>query len=63
MARLDPHSYADSEQPQTRGMELQAVVDFAAHVVRSEVVLHFREAAASGPIDLDTRELRIDTVE
>jgi leukotriene-A4 hydrolase len=63
MARLDPHSYADSEQPQTRSIELHAVVDFAVHVVRSEVVLHFREAAHSGPIDLDTRDLRIETVE
>jgi leukotriene-A4 hydrolase len=62
MARLDPHSYADSEQPQTRSIELQAVVDFAAHIVRSEVVLHFREAAPAGPIDLDTRDLDIDTV-
>ncbi|HEX4383781.1 MAG TPA: M1 family metallopeptidase [Myxococcales bacterium] len=62
MARLDPHSYADSEQPQTRSLELHAVVDFAARVVRSEVVLHFREAAPSGPIDLDTRDLDIDTV-
>ena len=62
MARLDPHSYADSEQPQTRSIELQAVVDFAVHVVRSEVVLHFREAAPAGPIDLDTRDLEIDTV-
>lgn len=62
MARLDPHSYADSEQPQTRSLELHAVVDFAARVVRSEVVLHFREAAPAGPIDLDTRDLDIDTV-
>jgi leukotriene-A4 hydrolase len=62
MARLDPHSYADSEQPQTRSIELHAVVDFAAHVVRSEAVLHFREAAPAGPIDLDTRDLDIDTV-
>ena len=62
MARLDPHSYADSEQPQTRSIELHAAIDFAAQVVRSEVVLHFREAAPAGPIDLDTRDLDIDTV-
>jgi leukotriene-A4 hydrolase len=62
MARLDPHSYTDSEQPQTKSIELRAVVDFAAKVVRSEVVLHFREAAPAGPIDLDTRDLDIDAV-
>jgi leukotriene-A4 hydrolase len=63
MARLDPHSYADSEQAQTRSIELQAAVDFAAHVVRSEVMLHFREPASAGPLDLDTRDLAILTVD
>jgi leukotriene-A4 hydrolase len=63
MARLDPHSYADSDQPQTRSLDLRLAVDFAAHTVRSEVRLHFREAAPSGPIDLDTRDLDIETVE
>lgn len=61
MARLDPHSYADSEQPQTRSIELSLKADFDARILSGEAVLHFRSPSA-GPIDLDTRELRIESV-
>ncbi|HEY2030475.1 MAG TPA: M1 family metallopeptidase [Myxococcales bacterium] len=60
--RQDPHSYADSEQPQTRSLTLRLTADFAARTVRSETVLHFR-AAGQGPLDLDTRDLRIESVQ
>src|SRR4051794_5105202 len=62
MARLDPHSFTDSEQPQTRSIALRIEVDFAAKTVRSEIALRFREAGR-GPLDLDTRDLRIESVE
>src|SRR5437764_1494421 len=41
MARLDPHSYADSEQPQTERIELELRVDFGTSVLKGEIVLHF----------------------
>jgi aminopeptidase N len=59
--RLDPHSYADTEQPQTRSIDLWLRADFDRRVLDGEIALHFR-APGSGPIDLDTRELRIHSV-
>src|SRR5260370_36129952 len=61
MARLDPHSYADTAQPQTRSIELSLKVDFASRTLSGEAVLRFREAGA-GSIDLDTRDLHIPSV-
>src|SRR5437867_3723088 len=61
MARLDPHSYADSEQPQTQSIELALGVDFASRTLAGEIALRFREPGA-GPLDLDTRDLRIESV-
>ena len=58
MARLDPHSYADSDQPRTRRLDLSFEVDFAAQVLRGRVTLDLGEAAA-GPLDLDTKGLTI----
>src|SRR5258708_20084299 len=60
MARLDPHSYADTTQPQTRSIELSLKVDFASRTLSGEAVLRFREAGA-GSIDLDTRDLHIES--
>src|SRR5438093_243735 len=61
MARLDPHSYADSGQPQTQSIELSLDVDFTARTLAGEIALRFREPGA-GPLDLDTRDLRIESV-
>jgi len=58
VARLDPHSYADSEQPVTERIDLQLKVDFARQVLSGEVLLTLRDPSA-GPLDLDTRDLRI----
>src|SRR5436853_542434 len=60
--RADPHSYADDRHAQTRSIELSLRVDFAARVLEGEVLLRFRAPAAAGPLDLDTRDLRIDSV-
>src|SRR6266481_2923868 len=59
--RLDPHSYADTAQPQTRSIDLTLRADFDRRVLEGEIALHFR-APGSGPLDLDTRDLRIDAV-
>ena len=62
MSRLDPHSYADDTQPQTKSLDWKASVDFPARVLHAEVTLHFGKPAAGGPLDLDTRALLIDAV-
>src|SRR3954447_5410230 len=62
MARLDPHSYADTDQPRTRSIDFALEVDFDRRELEGEVVLRFH-APGSGPLDLDTRGLRIDAVE
>lgn len=58
MARLDPHSYADSEQPQTKSVDFDVEVDFDRRVLRGELQLWF-DGPQSGVIDLDTRDLRV----
>jgi leukotriene-A4 hydrolase len=62
VARLDPHSFSDSEQAVTQRIDLSLRVDFAQRVLTGDAVLRFREASA-GPLDLDTRDLRIAAVE
>src|SRR5215471_7918568 len=63
MPRLDPHSWADSDQPQADRLVWRARVDFADRVLRCEASLLLREPAAEdGPLDLDTRDLVIEQV-
>jgi len=61
MARRDPHSYNDDTQPETAALVLRLRVDFAGRVLHGEARLEFR-APAAGTIDLDTRDLTIDSV-
>ncbi|HWE24967.1 MAG TPA: M1 family metallopeptidase [Myxococcales bacterium] len=62
MARLDPHSYVQDGQPVTERVDLSLRVDFSRHVLSGEAVLRFREASA-GALDLDTRDLHVESVE
>jgi leukotriene-A4 hydrolase len=65
MARLDPHSYCDAEQPETERFELRVTVDFERRVLAGSVALQLRASAArarGGPLDLDTRDLTITRV-
>ena len=62
MSRLDPHSYADDAQPRTKSFAWTATVDFDDRTLRAEVTLRFTAPAKGGPIDLDTRELAIESV-
>ena len=39
MARLDPHSYNDSSQPETMEIDWKARIDFASRTVEGEAVL------------------------
>src|SRR3954469_379034 len=59
--RLDPHSYADTDHPRTRSIDFALAVDFKSRQLSGEILLHFH-APGSGPLDLDTRDLRIDSV-
>src|SRR5258708_20409743 len=61
MARRDPHSYADTDQPQTRSVELSLGVDSPSRTLAGEHGVRFREGGG-GPVDLDTRDLRIGSV-
>ena len=61
MARRDPHSYNDDTQVETESLHLAARVDFAAKTISAEVTLAFR-APGGGPLDLDTRDLAIESV-
>jgi len=61
MARLDPHSYNDSTQPETETLDWKARVDFRTQRLHAEVTHTLKEASA-GPLDLDTRDLEIREV-
>src|SRR5688572_1890967 len=62
MARLDPHSYCDDRHAATESFSVVLRVDFAAQIIAGDVTLTFREPA-SDVVDLDTRDLAIDSVE
>jgi leukotriene A-4 hydrolase/aminopeptidase len=61
MARLDPHSYTDTDQGRITHLELALDVDFSAKRLLGTAKLTLAEAA-SGPFDLDTRGLEIERV-
>jgi leukotriene-A4 hydrolase len=61
MARMDPHSYYDVDQPRTRSVRFKWAVDFKAGRLVGEVALTL-EKPSSGPMDLDTRMLSIKSV-
>eukprot|EP00850_Spirogloea_muscicola_P008891 SM000048S16603 [mRNA] locus=s48:588655:592233:- [translate_table: standard] len=61
MAPLDPHSYADGDQPLTESVELRLRVDFEARAIAGTATLRLA-APARGALDLDTRGLEIEAV-
>jgi aminopeptidase N len=58
MARQDPHSHADSEQPRARHLRLRLWVDFAARRIEGEAALEL-DAPSAGILDLDSKALEI----
>jgi aminopeptidase N len=58
VARLDPHSCFDDQQPRTQRWALRFLVDFGRKVLGGEATLGF-PAAAVGVLDLDTKGLTI----
>ncbi|MGE3538209.1 MAG: M1 family metallopeptidase [Candidatus Tectimicrobiota bacterium] len=62
MARMDPHSYFDTDQPRVQHIRLRWQVDFATRQLLGEATLVFAQPAA-GVLDLDTKELRLTAVQ
>jgi leukotriene-A4 hydrolase len=60
MSRLDPHSFFDSDQPRTRQLSLDIAVDFGRRTVAGRVTLDLG-GPSSGPLDLDTKGLAIES--
>jgi aminopeptidase N len=61
MARLDPHSYHDSDQPPVEHLDWQARIDFATHTIHATATLRLHKPW-EGFLDLDTRDLHIESV-
>ncbi|MBW2278916.1 MAG: M1 family peptidase, partial [Deltaproteobacteria bacterium] len=61
MSRQDPHSYTDTDQGRISKLELDLDVDFEARKLRGAASLTLAQPA-SGPLDLDTRDLVIDSI-
>ncbi|MGA9522078.1 MAG: M1 family metallopeptidase [Myxococcaceae bacterium] len=62
MALLDPHSYNDDSQPEVAHLDWKAKIDFDRRMIDAVATLRFR-APAAGALDLDTRELTIQSVD
>src|SRR5215471_16534462 len=62
MARIDPHSYFDTEQPRAKHVRLRWQVDFDAQQLTGDVTLVF-EKPSSGMVDLDSKGLTITAVQ
>ncbi len=61
MARTDPHSYFDPDQPRTAALKIAWNVDFETRRVSGRVTL-ILAGPSQGPMDLDTRDLSIRSV-
>lgn len=57
--RPDPHSYFRTDQPRLTEVVWTATIDFASRTLECVALLRFNR---SGVVDLDTRDLAIDTV-
>ncbi len=62
MARIDPHSYFDTDQPRTKHVRLRWQVDFHTHQLTGTATLLF-ETSSSGTADLDSKGLTITSVQ
>ena len=58
MARLDPHSFVDSDQGSPRHLRLDLAVDFETRRLSGEAALVLSEDRG-GPLDLDTKGLTL----
>ncbi len=61
MALVDPHSYADDDQPRTKHLRLHLAVDFETKRIDGRAVLELA-SPAGGSMDLDTKGLTVSVV-
>ncbi|HEY7491718.1 MAG TPA: M1 family peptidase, partial [Candidatus Tectomicrobia bacterium] len=62
MARIDPHSYFDTDQPWAKHVRLRWQVDFHTRQLTGTATLMF-ETPSSGTVDLDSKGLTITSVQ
>jgi leukotriene A-4 hydrolase/aminopeptidase len=62
MARIDPHSYFDTDQPQAKHVRLHWQADFRTHQLTGTATLVF-ETPYAGTVDLDSKGLTITSVQ
>jgi leukotriene-A4 hydrolase len=62
MSRMDPHSYFETAQPRTRHIDLNWRLDFNRRQLDGSATLEL-ECPSTGPLDLDTKELTIHSIE
>ncbi len=62
MAKFDPHSWCDGEQPRQRHLDLDLTVDFDQRTLRGRVRIHL-DQPSEGPLDLDGQALQIQSVQ
>ncbi len=62
MSNRDPHSYTDLSQGRVKSMDLDLNVDFSSRTISGRAVF-FLADAMSGPLDLDTRDLTINSAQ
>jgi len=62
MARMDPHSYFDTDQPRAKHVRLRWQVDFHTQQLTGDATLVF-EKPSSGQVDLDSKGLTIASVQ
>ena len=62
MARIDPHSFFDTAQPQVKHVRLRWQVDFHTQQLSGDATLVFATPSA-GQVDLDSKGLTITSVQ
>ncbi len=62
MPRVDPHSYFDTDHARIETLDWKARVDFPAKTLDCQATLRFADAPR-GVVDLDTRDLDVESVE
>src|SRR4051794_33743781 len=60
--RIDPHSFTDDSQSVIQELNWEANLDFESRIIHATATLSFLKPG-SGPLDLDTRDLKIHRVE
>ncbi|MFM9056618.1 MAG: M1 family metallopeptidase [Bacteroidota bacterium] len=62
MHAVDPHSFARPQDAAVTHIDLDLKVDFAAQVLSGKATLQFENKSGTRKLQLDTRDLRIDSV-